>query len=116
MSEAAKKRRRVVFAEGAWSPMLRRVTGDGFTVPALDLERTERRFFDVLMARSRGWSHDVSLSNKDAKALARLTDKQLRAARRSLCRRGLVEFARVGDGQVYRYFIQEKEPPVRRCE
>lgn len=115
MSETKTKRRRVVFAEGSWSPMLRRVTGDGFAIPALDLEKIEHRLLNVIFARSRGWAHDVSLSNKDAKTLARLTDKQLRAARRALCQKGLLEYARQGDGQVYRYFIQEKEPPENRC-
>jgi hypothetical protein len=116
MDKATKQGKRVVFARGAWSPMLRRVTGDGYTIPALDLEKTERRLFDTILARSRGWSHEVYLSNVDAKRLATLTDKQLRAARRSLCRKGLMQFVRDGDGRMYRYFIQETQPATNNCD
>ena len=67
-----------------------------------------RRLLDVVMARSRGWTHKVRLSNADARRLGRLTDRYLREARKQLHDDGLLKAEKADPrGESYEYTILE---------
>lgn len=111
MSNVKTKSKRVVFKEGTWSPALRRVTGDGYERPAMKVSPFARRLLDVIMARSRGWTHKVRLSNSDAKRLGRLSERYLREARKQLHEDGLLKVEKADTrGETYSYTILEAPP------